>query len=291
LAEADSGQFAGGVAIGSSYAGVNTPPTNGLIVQGPVGIGTTTVTSGSTIDMGSASGQVVTRILGGSSGTGAGPCLQFASGGNIGALGSVSGCITGGTYNSDFAFYEGATTNNVFHFYAGGSEMMNISTVGMSINNGSTSASNALDVHGKVYVGTFASASSTTVCQNANVLSTCSSARRYKEKIQPYPNGLKEVLAMRPVTFDFKNHADNWERHDFGFVAEDMEKINPLFVTYNDKGDIEGVRYMQLSAVYVKALQELNEIITNQQSEIAALKRAVMELQHDKQSVPDHRDK
>jgi hypothetical protein len=29
------------VAIGSSYAGVNTAPTNGLIVQGAVGIGTT----------------------------------------------------------------------------------------------------------------------------------------------------------------------------------------------------------------------------------------------------------
>ena len=41
FAKANSGDFSGGVAIGSSYAGVDTTPTNGLIVQGNVGIGTT----------------------------------------------------------------------------------------------------------------------------------------------------------------------------------------------------------------------------------------------------------
>jgi hypothetical protein len=40
VAEANSGDFNGGVAIGSSYAGVDAAPTNGLIVQGNVGIGT-----------------------------------------------------------------------------------------------------------------------------------------------------------------------------------------------------------------------------------------------------------
>jgi hypothetical protein len=40
LARANSGDFSGGVAVGSSYAGTDTAPTNGLIVQGNVGIGT-----------------------------------------------------------------------------------------------------------------------------------------------------------------------------------------------------------------------------------------------------------
>jgi hypothetical protein len=40
VGQANSGDFDGGVAIGSSYAGVDTAPTNGLIVQGIVGIGT-----------------------------------------------------------------------------------------------------------------------------------------------------------------------------------------------------------------------------------------------------------
>jgi len=41
-------------------------------------------------------------------------------------------------------------------------------------------------------------------------------------------------------------------------VAEDMEKINPLFVTYDESGKIIGVRYMQLAAVNAKAIQELH---------------------------------
>jgi len=40
IAEANSGDFSGAVAIGTSYAGVNTAPSNGLLVQGNVGIGT-----------------------------------------------------------------------------------------------------------------------------------------------------------------------------------------------------------------------------------------------------------
>lgn len=143
----------------------------------------------------------------------------------------------------------------------------------------------ALSVYGTLTVGTFASASSTTVCQSSNVLSTCSSARRYKGNIKPSGLGLKEVLAMNPVTFDFKGHKDNWEKHDFGFVAEDMEKIDPLFVTYDDKGDVEGVRYMQLTAVNAKAIQELHGIIagqqaaiTKQQDEIDELKQTVARL-------------
>ena len=40
LAEANSGDFSGGAAIGTGYAAINAGPINGLIVQGNVGIGT-----------------------------------------------------------------------------------------------------------------------------------------------------------------------------------------------------------------------------------------------------------
>jgi hypothetical protein len=51
-------------------------------------------------------------------------------------------------------------------------------------------------------------------------------------------------------------------------VAEDMAKINPLLVTYDDDGKVEGVRYMQLTSVMAKAIQE-------QQAEIEQLKETV----------------
>jgi hypothetical protein len=125
-----------------------------------------------------------------------------------------------------------------------------------------------LDVNGTVYVATFAASSTTPVCQNGNVLSSCTSARRFKEKVMPSQFGLKEVLRMKPVKFDLRDHKSNWEKHDFGFVAEDMEKISRLFVTYDDKGTINGVRYMQLTAVNTKAIQELNAVVMKHQAEI-----------------------
>ena len=55
-----------GVAIGSGYAGVSTAPTNGLIVQGNVGIGTTSPAAKLDVDQATAGS---TAILGESGGT------------------------------------------------------------------------------------------------------------------------------------------------------------------------------------------------------------------------------
>jgi hypothetical protein len=46
-------------------------------------------------------------------------------------------------------------------------------------------------------------------------------------------------------------------------------------VTYNEDDEVSGVRYMQLTAVNTKAIQEL-------QSEINELKRAIEQLTHQK---------
>jgi hypothetical protein len=168
------------------------------------------------------------------------------------------------SYASGFGIFDNTTSAQRL-------TILNNGTIGV----GTTSprGGSTLDVNGKLYVATFAAGSSTTVCQNANVLSSCTSARRFKENIKPSELGLKEVLAMKPVTFDLRNHKDNWEKHDLGFVAEDMEEINPRFVTYDEKGEVNGVRYAQLTAVNAKAIQEL-------QAEINELHRTIEELKH-----------
>ena len=89
---------------------------------------------------------------------------------------------------------------------------------------------------------------------------------------------------MKPVTFDLKDHKDNWERHDFGFIAEDMEAINPLFVTYDEDDEVSGVKYMQLTAVNTKGIQELHakevDDVKELHAEIDTLKRTIEQLVH-----------
>jgi len=105
---------------------------------------------------------------------------------------------------------------------------------------------------GFLHVG-LAPAGSTDVCQNTDSrLSTCSSSRRYKEDIDALPLGLETIEKLQPVTFKWKDGG----RSDLGFVAEEVEKVDPLLTTYNDEGEIEGVKYKQITAVLVNAIKE-----------------------------------
>lgn len=69
---------------------------------------------------------------------------------------------------------------------------------------------------------------------------------------------------------------------DVGFGAEDLAQVNPLFVTYNGKGEVEGVKYDRLSVVFVNAFNEqqsqienLQKLIEAQQQQINSLKKLV----------------
>lgn len=58
---ANSGDFSGGVAIGSSYAGVDSAPSNGLIVQGSVSIGTSSSNTALTLSQNSSGTPTILR--------------------------------------------------------------------------------------------------------------------------------------------------------------------------------------------------------------------------------------
>jgi D-hexose-6-phosphate mutarotase len=55
---------------------------------------------------------------------------------------------------------------------------------------------------------------------------------------------------------------------DIGFGAEDVAAIEPLLVTYNNTGEIEGVKYEKLSTVLVNAVKEQQAQIDAQQKQI-----------------------
>ena len=56
--------------------------------------------------------------------------------------------------------------------------------------------------------------------------------------------------------------------HDVGFGAEEVEKVEPLLTTRNDKGEIEGVKYRQITTVLVNAVNQQQEIINAQQRRV-----------------------
>ena len=141
---------------------------------------------------------------------------------------------------------------------------------------GTTAPQDRLDVNGIIRVSTLGAAGSTALCQNSfNQISTCSSSLRYKTNIAPFGTGLNLIRQLRPISYDWKAGG----MHDVGFGAEDVAKINPLFVTYNKEGQVEGVKYDRLSTVFVNAFNEQQTQITQQQQEIERQQRLLKQQQ------------
>ncbi len=120
---------------------------------------------------------------------------------------------------------------------------------------------------GTVQIFELGSAGATALCRNASSeIATCSSSLRYKTNIGRFADGMAFLNRLRPISFDWKDGG----MKDVGFGAEDIAKIDPRFVTYNDKGEVEGVKYDRLTTVLVNAVRE-------QQTQIGSLERRLSE--------------
>ena len=60
---------------------------------------------------------------------------------------------------------------------------------------------------------------------------------------------------------------------DIGFIAEEVEKVFPNLVSYEENEEINGIQYSKLTTVLVKALQQQQEQIDELKKEIFILKQ------------------
>lgn len=165
----------------------------------------------------------------------------------------------------------------------------------MAIGNGyrsNTAPTNGLIVQGNVGIGTTSTNSKLTVAgaitpstDNNYNLGTSSyrwatvyasngvsqtSDRRLKTNIKTLNYGLKEVLALQPVSYNWKDksHPEN----KIGLIAQDVKLIVPEVVTGNEAKEKLGMNYAELVPVLINAIKE-------QQKQIDDLKKQVKKLQ------------
>jgi hypothetical protein len=116
-----------------------------------------------------------------------------------------------------------------------------------------------------VRIGRLGSGGSTAVCLNGvNGFATCSSSIRYKSNINQFVSGLSLIRSLRPVSFRWR--AD--DKDDLGLVAEEVADVEPLLVTRNEKGEVEGVKYDRVGVIVVNAVKEQQIQIEAQQKQI-----------------------
>ncbi len=117
----------------------------------------------------------------------------------------------------------------------------------------------------KVVIYGLGAAGATALCRNTlNEISSCSSSLRYKTNIAPFNFGLNLVKQLRPISFDWKDGG----MHDLGLGAEDVAAVEPLLVTRNADGEIEGVKYDRVGVVLLNAVKEQQSQIEGQEEQI-----------------------
>lgn len=134
-----------------------------------------------------------------------------------------------------------------------------------TVSTSNTIALGRADGSDKVRIFGLGTAGAAHLCRNANnEVSACSSSLRYKMNVTPFSSGLGLLRDLRPIRFEWK---DGGVR-DIGFGAEDVAAVEPLLVTYDEKGRVEGVKYDRISTVLVNAVKEQQAQIETQQTQI-----------------------
>ncbi len=117
----------------------------------------------------------------------------------------------------------------------------------------------AIDVHGKV--------------------GTPASSRRFKDDIKPMDKTSEAILALKPVTFHYKNDAKRSAR--FGLIAEEVADVNSNLVARDKKGKPYSVRYDQVNAMLLNEFLKEHKKVEEQQATITELKSTVAQQRKD----------
>ena len=118
------------------------------------------------------------------------------------------------------------------------------------------------------------------VVDSAGQLGTASSSVRFKKEIKPMDNASEGILALKPVTFHYKN--DKTDTPQFGLVAEEVAKVNRDLIVRDKSGQIYTVRYDAVNAMLLNeflkehrkvqkleaALRAVNERLEDQDAKI-----------------------
>jgi Chaperone of endosialidase len=114
------------------------------------------------------------------------------------------------------------------------------------------------------------------VVDSAGQLGTVSSSKRFKTDIKPMDDASESILALRPVTFRYKNAKKGTPQ--FGLIAEEVAEVNPDLVVCDKNGDTYSVRYDQVNAMLLneflkqhRKVEEQGRKLERQETTIAAL--------------------
>ncbi len=127
---------------------------------------------------------------------------------------------------------------------------------------------------------------------SAGKLGTVVSSARFKDAIKPMNRASEAILALKPVTFRYKEELDPDKIPQFGLIAEEVEKVDPDLIVRDEDGKVMTVRYEAVNAMLLNEflkehskveeqgarLAKQEELIREQQTQIKALTATVQKV-------------
>jgi len=104
-------------------------------------------------------------------------------------------------------------------------------------------------------------------------LGTLPSSARFKDDIRDMGDASSGVLKLRPVRFRYKPDIDPSGLEQYGLVAEEVAKVYPDLVVYDDKDQPQSVRYHFVNAMLLNEVQKQARQIETQREQIAVQAR------------------
>jgi Chaperone of endosialidase len=107
-------------------------------------------------------------------------------------------------------------------------------------------------------------------------LGTAGSSARFKKAIKSMDNASEAILALKPVTFQYKS--DSKGTPQFGLIAEEVAKVNPDLVVRDRNGEIYSVHYEAVNTMLLNEFLKAHQKIESQEHTISELKSGMLAL-------------
>ncbi|MFI5113160.1 MAG: tail fiber domain-containing protein, partial [Terriglobales bacterium] len=109
-------------------------------------------------------------------------------------------------------------------------------------------------------------------------LGTITSSRLFKHEIADMGAESDLLMKLRPVAFYYKPELDETQTRQYGLVAEEVAKVAPQLVVYDENGAPQTVRYHFVNAMLLNEVQKQRRVFDEQQSTIARQQAEIQDM-------------
>ena len=102
------------------------------------------------------------------------------------------------------------------------------------------------------------------------------SSRRFKKQIKSMDKTSEAILALKPVTFQYKS--DQTDVPQFGLIAEEVAAVNPDLIVRDENGEVYSVRYEAVNTMLLNEFLKEHATVQELKKEISALKAGLQSL-------------